>query len=239
MATREKIPLVARVVHVGRDEMTRRIFLLSPASCSGERARVLLREAAAFPLAVRLRQEGAPLGEVFSFLSGLYFRGKLAYARRFSAGSPELASTFVITPTRGLLSPDASVTAEDLREFASVPIDHRSERYRVPLERDVRELARRLPAAGEAVLLGSIATAKYVDVLSAALGSRLVFPADFAGRGDMSRGGLLLRSAREGRELGYVAIDAGARHGPRPPKLAPLPRPTARRAPSGASRQEP
>ena len=64
-----------------------RVFLLSPASCHGERARLLLRDEACFDLALRLRGEGAPLGEVFSFLSGLYFRGKLAYARAFAASA--------------------------------------------------------------------------------------------------------------------------------------------------------
>ncbi|HEY6929256.1 MAG TPA: hypothetical protein VJA66_06235, partial [Thermoanaerobaculia bacterium] len=65
--------------------MAQRIFLLSPASCSGARARMLLRRQARFPLAERVRRpEGAPLGEVFSFLSGLYFRGKHTYAQAFA-----------------------------------------------------------------------------------------------------------------------------------------------------------
>ena len=32
-----------------------------------------------------MRDGGAPIGEVFSFLSSLYFRGKLTYAQRFAA----------------------------------------------------------------------------------------------------------------------------------------------------------
>src|ERR1051325_10991404 len=57
------------------------LFLLSPARCDGRRALTLLSPRAEFPLAVQLRRrEGAPLGEVFAFLSGLYFRGKLTYA---------------------------------------------------------------------------------------------------------------------------------------------------------------
>lgn len=73
------------------------------------------------------------------------------------------------------------------------------------------------------VLLGSIATGKYADTLLAVLGERLVFPALFVGRGDMSRGGLLLRAVRDGRELDYVPVAGTVRRGRRPPRLAPLP----------------
>jgi hypothetical protein len=48
-----------------------------------------------------------------------------------------------------------------------------------------------------------------VDVLLDVVGERLLFPTDFVGRGDMSRGALLLRAAREGRELAYEPV-AGA-----------------------------
>ena len=72
------------------------------------------------------------------------------------------------------------------------------------------------------VLLGSIATDKYVDVLVPRWATRLHYPAVFIGRGDMSRGGLLLRSAASGVELRVRVLDPGAaRHGPRPPKLPP------------------
>ena len=203
--------------------MAHRVFLLSPASCAGERARVLMRDQADFPLAVRLREPaGAPLGEVFSFLSGLYFRGKLAYAQVFARPPRSAAGAWVITPTRGLLSPDERVTAEDIREFASVSIDVRNGRYAKPFERAAERLARAFSPSDEAVLLGSVATGKYIDILVRVFGERLLFPAEFAGRGDMSRGGLLLRSARAGRELTYVPVASGARHGPRPPKLVPI-----------------
>jgi hypothetical protein len=69
------------------------------------------------------------------------------------------------------------------------------------------------------VLLGSIASGKYVDILGRVFGERLVFPADFVGRGDMSRGGLMLRRVREGRELDYTPVLTAVRRGPRPPKL--------------------
>ena len=64
--------------------MGHRVFLLSPASTAGKRCQQLLSKRAEFELAVRLRLEGASLGEVFSFLSALYFRGKLTYARAFA-----------------------------------------------------------------------------------------------------------------------------------------------------------
>src|SRR4029079_11763891 len=106
----------------------RQIFILSPASCSGQRATLLFNERAQFFLARRLREQGAPLGEVFSFLSGLYFRGKLMYARAFSQppvehGTPRRAfptEITVITAGRGLLDPETIVGLEDLRAFAAV-----------------------------------------------------------------------------------------------------------------------
>jgi hypothetical protein len=60
--------------------------------------------------------------------------------------------------------------------------------------------------------------------LLAVLGERLHFPAEFVGRGDMSRGGLLLRAVRAGVELAYLPVAGAVRHGARPPRLPPLPR---------------
>ena len=189
---------------------THRIFLLSPAHCGGKRARVLLRPEASFDLAARLRsEEGAPLGEVFSFLSGLYFRGKMAYSRRFAAPPAALPGSLVITTCRGLVPPETRVHPYDLAAFAAVPIDPREPRYREPLAADLARLAAEAPAGCDFVLLGSVATAKYVDLLRAALGDRILFPSVFAGMGDMQRGALLLRSAREGVELASVPV-AGA-----------------------------
>jgi hypothetical protein len=201
-----------------------RIFLLSPAYCGGRRAAMLLRPESPGDLAVRLRAGQLTLGEAFAFMSGLYFRGKLAYARAFSAHAPDdPAPVLVITPTRGLQPPEALVTPELLREFASVDVDAGDARYRAPLERDVSALAARLTPSIPVILLGSIATGKYVDVLAAVLGARLHFPPSFVGRGDMSRGGLLLRSARAAVELEYAVLVPGTvRRGPRPPKLGSL-----------------
>jgi hypothetical protein len=193
-----------------------KLFLLSPANCGGERARLLFNEHAQFDLAREVRSRGgAPIGDVFAFLSGLYFRGKLAYARRF-APSPDDA--LVITSNRGLVSPDARVTLNDLRALGDVPIDARDLRYREPLERDARTQAGRA-ATAQVVLLGSVASGKYVDVLLDVFGARLHFPADFVGRGDMSRGGLMLRAVDAGFELPYIPVSGAVLRGKRPPKL--------------------
>ena len=184
---------------------------------------MLLNPAASFDLAVRLRAGALNLGDAFAFMSGLYFRGKLAYGSRFGPVTGGRDRTFVITPTQGLRSPWSRVTAAQLREFASVDVNADDPRYRVPLERDLMALDASLEQDARVVLLGSIATSKYVDALLRVVGPRLCFPPSFVGRGDMSRGGLLLRAAREGVELEYAPLDSVTRrHGPRPPKLEPL-----------------
>lgn len=200
-----------------------RIFLLSPARCDGRRAQMLLNPNAGFDLAQRIRPDGggAPIGEVFSFLSGLYFRGKLAYANAFSARAAGGVSPRVITTDRGLLTPDTPIRRDDLLAFASVDIASGDDRYLAPLRRDAEHLAEALGGSGEVVLLGSIATGKYADLLMDVFGDRVRFPVEFVGRGDMSRGGLLLRCAREARELEYQPLRGAVRHGKRPAKLGP------------------
>jgi len=168
-----------------------------------------------FELAVRFRDRGAPIGELFAFVSGLYFRGKLAYARAF--GRP-----LVIVPGLGLVPPETVVTAPDLVAIAEIGVAPGERRYTEPLERDAAALASSLAVEDIVVLLGSIATGKYVDVMEGHLGGRLHFPAEFVGRGDMSRGGLMLRSVAAGAELSYVAIPGALRHGKRPPRLTPV-----------------
>jgi len=202
-----------------------RVFLLSPARTDGLRAKLLFSPRATFPLAVRLRTpEGAELGEVFSFLSGLYFRGKLTYARAFASPPGRAAGILVITPERGLVPPETRVTIDDLHEFSQVDIAAGGDRYLTPLLRDAAALSSRVRKDTQVVLLGSIATGKYVDAFLTIFGARLVFPGDFVGRGDMSRGGLMLRCVTAGEELRYVPVAGAIRHGQRPPKLAPLPR---------------
>ena len=200
-----------------------RIFLLSPASTGGKRASLLFNERATFPLAVQLRTtEGAPLGDVFSFLSGLYFRGKLTYARTYARPPRRAEGSLVITSSRGLVSPETRVTLDDLRDFAAVPIDAGEPRYADPLLADAERLRSALGRKAEIVLLGSIASDKYVKVLGEIFGERLLFPAEFVGRGDMSRGGLMLRCVRESRELDYVAVAGATRRGARPARLVPI-----------------
>jgi hypothetical protein len=202
--------------------MRNRIFLLSPAYAGGKRARMILNDRAEFDLARRLRnRERASLGEVFTFLSGLYFRGKLAYANAFAAASNGLCGVLVITPTRGLVDARRKVGLSELREFAEVDIQENDPRYRGPLLRDARKLAGKLTAECEVILLGSVATGKYVDILLASFGERLRFPAEFVGRGDMSRGGLMLRCAVDKIELDYISVAGAVRKGKRPPKLEP------------------
>lgn len=199
----------------------RRVFLLSPASCTGRRAEVLLRPQASFELAVRLRESGVPLADAFSFMSGLYFRGKAAYARAFANPPTGAPSALVITPSRGLVPLDLTVTVEDLCGFADVPIDLGEPRYRAPLDASARALHQLMRDDGCVVLLGSIASDKYVSILLDTFGERLLFPADFVGRGDMSRGGLMLRAVDAGEELAYVPVRGAQRRGMRPPRLQP------------------
>ena len=212
---------------VPSSDTQRRVFLLSPANCNGRRAQQALSPKAQFEVAVRLRSvDGVPLGELFAFVSGLYFRGKLAYARRFVAppepGNPIVGSGIhIITPNAGLRSPDTLVTADAVRAFSQASVDVENETYRRPLEQSARALRNEIGEC-EVVLLGSIASPKYVDILLGVFGECLRFPSDFVGRGDMSRGGLMLRSAASGEELDYVPVAGAVRRGQRPPKLPPV-----------------
>ncbi|MBI3050556.1 MAG: hypothetical protein HYY76_19875 [Acidobacteria bacterium] len=202
--------------------------MLSPANCSGRRAELLVAPEAGFELARRLQsRRGAPLGDVFSFVSGLYFRGKLAYARRFArppdpADPVAAGGVLVITPNAGLRAPDTPVTLESFRTFAAAAVDVRNPAYRRPLERGARALLAAIGPECDVVLLGSIASGRYVDLLLPIFGTRLVFPPYFVGRGDMSRGGLMLRCVTAGVEMEYVPITGAMRRGPRPPRLEPL-----------------
>jgi hypothetical protein len=115
------------------------------------------------------------------------------------------------------------VSVADLRAFGTTEIHADEPGYREPLRRTLAALDAAVPA-GEPppaiVLLGSVATGKYADVLLESLGQRLVFPSQFVGRGDMSRGALLLRAARDGVELAYEPVAGAVRRGARPPSLS-------------------
>jgi hypothetical protein len=178
---------------------------------------MLVRPEARFELARQLQIGDAELGAVFTFCSGLYFRGKLTYARRFAQPPPGVAGVLVITPSRGLVAPEARMHAADLREFSSVEVSASEPLFSGPL----RAAAQSLVSAGvdQVVLLGSIATDKYVETLLPVLEDKLLFPGEFVGRGDMSRGGLLLRCAARGEELTYRPVAGAARTGTRAARI--------------------
>jgi hypothetical protein len=199
------------------------VFILSPANTSGERVKLLTNPHAKFALAQQLRApEGAPLVDVFTFLSSLYFRGKLAYARRFAAPEAGLPGLFVIVPGQGLRLETQRLTRAQLEATAQVPVSAENSAFASPLRRDAAQLAALTSATCRIVLLGSIATRKYADPLLDVLGDRLVFPREFVGRGDMSRGALLLRCAREGTELDYLSLARAPRRGRRATRIADL-----------------
>jgi hypothetical protein len=156
---------------------------------------------------------------VFTFMSSLYFRGKLTYANTFQTPPPDLPGAFVIAPGLGLVPADLHIRTPELRAMAAVPVDPADPNFYEPLVRDALLLESALGADGRAVLLGSVATEKYVTPLTQVFGDRLYFPIAFVGRGDMSRGGLLLRCARAGEPLDCVPVRGAVRHGQRPPKL--------------------
>lgn len=184
--------------------MPHRIFFLSPATLGGRRAESLLRDDAGSELAGALREGRLTIAEMFAYTSSLYFRGKSAYARAFAQAPPGVGGAWVITTDRGLVSLDMPVTPALLREMASVQIDPAEPRYRDPLVASARAMRERAGPGCQAVLLGSLATAKYLEPLHEAWGEALVAPEAFFGLGDMSRGSLMLRAVEEGRELVYV-----------------------------------
>jgi len=199
-----------------------RLFLLSPARVGGPRSTMLLRPDAAFDLAERLRRGAVTVGEIYSFISGLYFRGKVAYTEAFADAPEGVPAALVIVPGMGLVPLDMHVNLDQLRTIGTFSIEHQNEAFRTALIRDASQLHQAAGPACSFVLLGSIASDKYTEPLLEVFGERLVFPADFVGRGDMSRGGLMLRSADARAELAYVPVAGAVRRGPRPPKLAPL-----------------
>jgi hypothetical protein len=198
--------------------------LLSPANALGLRGDLILRGSSKSVLHERLRDGGIALGEIFSFISGLYFRGKLAYAQAFANPPAGIPGVVVITASGGLVSPDKLLTLEGFREITAGRIDAAEPGYRFPLERDAQLLRENMGRRCDVVLLGSVATSKYVEPLLGVFGKRLKFPQEFIGRGDMSRGGLLLRCARESSQLTYIRVAGAVRHGTHPPKLPKLSR---------------
>ncbi len=158
----------------------------------------------------------ALLGDVFAFCSGLYFRGKLTYARRFATPPSGVEGVLIMTPSRGLASPESRIGLEQLNEFSNVDVASTEPRFAEPLRESAQSYVK---SECDVVLLGSIATGKYVETLLPLFKERLLFPAEFVGRGDMSRGGLLLRCAKLGEELGYLRVEGAIRKGRRAPRI--------------------
>jgi hypothetical protein len=183
---------------------------------------MLFRPEATFELAERLRAGSAALGEVYSFISGLYFRGKVAYVKAFANAPGSVHSAMIIVPGQGLVPLETPVTSEQLTAIGSVSIENDHQAFRTALVRDALRIEQAAGPDCRFVLLGSIASDKYTEPLLEVFGERLVFPSEFVGRGDMSRGGLMLRAAGSGVELVYVPVAGAVRRGSRPPKLTPL-----------------
>jgi hypothetical protein len=191
-----------------------RVFLLSPARPEGVRAAQLTSPRAGFDAARRYRSpQGVTIAEAFTFMSSLYFRGKIEYARHFAAPPPGLAlgteddGILVIAQGFGLVPPSWCITPERMKILRNTPVDLKNRSYCEPLRQHAEQL-REIAPDSNVVLLGSVATGKYVDLLLPVFGDRLLFPRDFAGTGDMARGGMMLRAVREDRELPYVTLDA-------------------------------
>jgi hypothetical protein len=188
----------------GYTRLMKRVFFLSPAHAGGKRAAMLINARGTFELARQVQIGAASLGDVFSFCSGLYFRGKLAYARHFAEPPEGIPGVQIITPSRGVVDAETLIGTSDLSEFAEVPVDIHEPRFTYPLKQSIQSM----PGidSSEIILLGSVATGKYADTLLPILGERLLFPAEFAGRGDMSRGALLLRCVATNTELSYSPL---------------------------------
>jgi hypothetical protein len=183
-----------------------RIFLLSPANASGIKGQRLLNPRGESELALRLRDAGAPLGEVYRFISSLYFRGKLDYAEKFQNPPRGVAGVHIITGA-GLMLPETVITLSDLRRISATSIDAKNSHYRLPLDMDLLRLRELVGDETDVILLGSVATSKYITPIRGVFGERLLFPRDFLGLGDMSRGSILLRCCAQGAELAYLSVE--------------------------------
>ena len=143
------------------------------------------------------------IGEAFAFMSALYFRGKIAYALHFGGAD----NSFVIAPGFGLVPPTLTLDQQRMKKMSRTDVDVKDKAYVRTLRDTATNVATSLDGDAEVVLLGSVASGKYVDVLLPIFGDRLRFPHAFAGLGDMSRGGLMLRAVRANHELEYVTLD--------------------------------
>ena len=191
--------------------MPSRVFLLSPANTSGLRAKQLTSPRAQFATALRYRSpEGVMIAEAYAFMSALYFRGKISYALHFGGAE----NTHIIAPGFGLVPPTWTLSEERLNAIKKRDVDLKDRKYVKTLRDTSVKLATKIDDETEVVLLGSVASGKYVDILLPIFGDRLRFPSAFAGLGDMSRGGLMLRAVRANRELEYTTLDAPRHRAP-------------------------
>lgn len=183
-----------------------RIFLLSPATAHGARARGLIAPEPRSPTARQLASAGMRLGDVFTYLSGLYFNGKLTYARRYATPPASLGGEgiYIITMTDGILTPDHRVCVDDLRRYAAA--ERQTDEGRHAFEVSARALAMTIGPRCDVVFMGSVASGKYTDIIEPAFGERLLFPLELVGRGQLSRGALLFRCVKEDRELEYALM---------------------------------
>jgi hypothetical protein len=190
--------------------MSGRVFLLSPANASGTRAKQLMSPRAQFPTAQRFRAGEVMIAEAFAFMSALYFRGKIAYALHFGG----VENSYIIAPGFGLVPPTWTLDEARMKKMSQTDVDVKNRTYVKTLRDTATKLAETIENDTDVVLLGSVASGKYVDVLLPIFGERLRFPHAFAGLGDMSRGGLMLRAVRADRELEYVTLDKPRHRGP-------------------------
>jgi hypothetical protein len=124
-----------------------RIFLLSPAKAGGPRYSMLTREQADFDVARRLREGVATIGEVYSFISGLYFRGKMMYAEAFRAAPAGVPAVLVMVPGAGLVPPETIIDAGQLRAIAGISVAEDNPEFRDPCD-DSRQIAGRARRKG-------------------------------------------------------------------------------------------
>ena len=185
------------------------IFLLSPADVSATRAKQMMSPRATFSAAIAYRSaEGVTIEDAFSFMSALYFRGKIAYAKRFAAPPDGVdGGVYVIAPGCGLVPPSWRITIETMKKLRKTEVEVKNRSYRQTLTSGAKALAAKLTPDTRVVLLGSIATGKYVDLLWPVFGAQFAFPLSFVGIGDMSRGSIMLNAARSGVELEYSTLD--------------------------------
>ena len=212
---------------------TPRIFLLSPASTDGLRAQQLTSPRAGFGAAERYRSpEGVTIEEAFTFMSSLYFRGKIGYARHFAAPPPELAlgsrttASWSSLPASGWCRRACRITPEEMKKLRRTPVDLKSRAYCAPMKKHVEQL-RDLAPDGLGGAPGQRRDRQVRGPAAAGPRDRLLFPRDFAGAGDMKRGGMMLRAVREDRELSL-------RH----PRRAPPPRPRLKLLAGSGSRPQ-